>query len=64
MIEDYTIRRSQVSPMVANKDLQYLRALFHYGMKRKPISHSPTDQTGFLPVEKRKKYIQNRRVKA
>ena len=57
MIEDYIIKRSKVSPIVANKDLQYLRALFNYGIKRKLISHNPTDQIGFLPVEKRKKYV-------
>jgi site-specific recombinase XerD len=57
MIEDYIIKRSKVSPIVANKDLQYLRALFNYGIKRKLISHNPTDQIEFLPVEKRKKYV-------
>ncbi len=57
MIEDYIIRRSKVSPIVANKELQYLRAAFNYGIKRKIISHNPTDQIGFLPIEKRKKYI-------
>lgn len=57
MIEDYIIRRSKVSPIVANKELQYLRALFNYGIKRKIISHNPTDQIGFLPIEKRKKYV-------
>jgi integrase len=57
MIEDYIIRRSKVSPIVANKELQYLRAAFNYGNKRKIISHNPTDQIGFLPIEKRKKYI-------
>ena len=57
MIEDYIIRHSKVSPIVANKELQYLRAAFNYGNKRKIISHNPTDQIGFLPIEKRKKYI-------
>lgn len=57
MIEDFIIRRSKVSPIVANKELQYLRALFNYGVKRKMIENNPTDQIGFLPVEKRKKYI-------
>jgi integrase len=57
MIEDFIIKRSKVSPIVANKELQYLRALFNYGVKRKMIENNPTDQIGFLPVEKRKKYI-------
>lgn len=57
MIEAYIIRRSEVSPIVSNKELQYLRALFNYGIKRKIIADNPTDQIGFLPVEKRKRYI-------
>ncbi len=57
MIEDYIIKRSKVSPIVANKELQYLRALFNYGIKRKMITNNPTEQIDFLPVEKRKKYI-------
>jgi integrase len=57
MIEDYIIKRSKVSPIVANKELQYLRALFNYGIKRKMIADNPTEQIDFLPVEKRKKYV-------
>ena len=30
MIEDYIIKRSKVSSIVANKELQYLRAFFNY----------------------------------
>ena len=57
MIEAYIFKRSEISPIVANKELQYLRASFNYGIKRKIIANNPTDQIDFLPVEKRKKYI-------
>lgn len=57
IIEAYMIKRSKVSAIVANKELQYLRALFNYGIKRKLITSNPTDQIEFLPIEKRKKYI-------
>lgn len=57
MIEQYVIKRSKVSSCVANKELQYLRALFNYGLKRKIITHNPTEGLGFLPVHKKKKYV-------
>ena len=57
MIEAHVIKRSEVSNRVGNKELQYLRALFNYGIKRKLISVNPTEDIGFFPVEKRKKYV-------
>ncbi len=57
MIEEYVIKRSEISACVANKELQYLRALFNYGIKRKLIRGNPTDDIEFLPVEINKKYI-------
>ena len=57
MIEKYVIKRSKVSAYVANKELQYIRALFNYGIKRKLITSNPTDDIEFFPVEKRKKYV-------
>jgi integrase len=57
MIERHIIKRSEVSACVANKELQYLRALFNYGIKRKLITGNPTDDIEFLPVEKKKKYV-------
>jgi integrase len=57
MIERYIIKRSGVSACVANKELQYLRALFNYGIKRKLIIGNPTDDIEFLPVEIKKKYV-------
>jgi integrase len=57
MVERYIFKRSEVSACVANKELQYLRALFNYGIKRKLIKVNPTDDIEFLPVEINKKYI-------
>lgn len=57
MIEKHVIKRSEVSAYVGNKELQYLRALFNYGIKRKLIDVNPTEGIEFFPVEKRKKYV-------
>ncbi|MFH1983180.1 MAG: tyrosine-type recombinase/integrase [Pseudomonadota bacterium] len=57
MIESYTLKRSKVSAIVANKEIQYLRALFNFGVKRKLVSSNPTAQIAFLPIEKRKRYV-------
>ena len=57
MIETHVIRRSEVSARVGNKELQYLRTLFNYGIKRKLITVNPTVNIEFFPVEKRKKYV-------
>jgi integrase len=56
-IEDYLKTRLKVSPHVANKELQYLRALFNYGTRKNFIESNPTDTIDFFPVEKRKKYV-------
>jgi len=57
MIEKFIIRRSLVSAFTANKELRYLRAAFNYGLKRKLIKVNPTEGVGFMPVEKRIKYV-------
>jgi len=57
MIEGYVLKRARISAIVANKELQYLRALFNYGKKRRLVDINPTDQIAFLPIEKRKKYV-------
>jgi integrase len=57
MIESHIIKRSIVSACVANKELQYLRALFNYGIKRRLIAYNPTDNIEFLPVEINRKYV-------
>jgi hypothetical protein len=56
MIERFIIKRSGASNLTANKDLQYFRALFNYGIKIKLISSNPTEGIEFLPIEKRIKY--------
>ncbi len=57
MIESYLFNRSDVSNLVANKELQYLRALFNYGKEKKIIADNPTDGLPFFPVKKSKRYI-------
>ena len=61
MIESYIIKRLKVSAHVANKEIEQLRALFNYGIKRKIINTNPTENTKFFPVEKRKKYIPSKK---
>ena len=56
-IKNYLKVRSKVSPYVANKELQYLRALFNYGIGEEWILENPTKKIPFRPVKKRKKYI-------
>jgi integrase len=57
MIEGHLIDRSKISRHVANKDLQYIRALFNFGIERKAVLLNPTAGIPFMPIEKRKKYV-------
>ncbi len=57
MVEAFLKRRLKVSAHVANKELQYLRALFNYGIKKAYIRTNPTHGIDFFPTDKRKKYI-------
>ncbi len=57
MIEEHIINRSKISRHVANKDLQYIRALFNFGIERKVVLFNPTAGIPFMPIEKRKKYV-------
>ena len=57
MIEAYILERNQVSAHTANKELRSLRSLFNFGKKKNMIVNNPCDQLGFLPVEKRVKWI-------
>jgi len=57
MIETYVIKRLKVSAHVANKEIEYLRALFNYGNKKKLITVNPAEGIEFFPVIKRKKCI-------
>ena len=56
-VETYIFKRSEVSPHAANKELRYLRALFNYGIKRKLIQENPTVGIGFIPEDKKKRYV-------
>jgi len=57
MIEAFLKMRLSVSPHVANKELQYFRALFNFGIKKEFVEFNPTDGIDFFPVIKRKKYV-------
>lgn len=57
MVERHLKARLKVSPHVANKELQYLRSLFNFGIKKKLIKADPTEGIDFFPVERRKKYV-------
>ena len=56
-IEAYLKKRLRVSAHVANKELQYLRATFNFGVKKSLITLNPTDGIEFFPIDKRKKYV-------
>ena len=56
-VEQFIIKRSQLSGMTGNKELRYLRATFNFGVKREFIKANPTAGIDFVPVEKRLKYV-------
>jgi site-specific recombinase XerD len=56
-IQSFAIKRSKVSPVTANKEIRYLRALFNFGIRRRWISSDPTQGIPFMPVEKRVTYV-------
>ena len=41
-IQKFLLKRAEVSPYTANKDLRYLRALFNFGISRNWITENPT----------------------
>src|SRR5690606_6968108 len=58
MIEQFLRkRRKQVSAATANAELEYLKALFNYGVERKLIRVNPTDDLRRYPVDRKRKYI-------
>lgn len=57
MIQGFVLERSRVSAHTANMEIRYLRATFNYGIKRRLICANPVDGIGFLPVEKRIRYV-------
>jgi integrase len=56
-IQNYLLKRADVSRYTANKDLRCLRAMFNFGISRNWISENPTRGLSFFPVEKRLRYI-------
>lgn len=56
-IEMHLQKRLKVSAHVANKELQYVRALFNFGIRKQLVKTNPTVGIDFFPIEKRKKYI-------
>ena len=56
-IQNFLLKRAEVSAYTANKDLRYLRALFNFGISRNWITENPTRGLSFFRVEKRLKYI-------
>lgn len=56
-IEDYLKKRKCVSAHVANKELQYLNAMFNYGVKKKMIEKNPAYDIEKFPIDKLKKYV-------
>lgn len=57
MIQKFVLKRSKVSPHVANKEIRYLKALFNHAKKWKWLKENPVDGLPFMPVEKRLKYV-------
>ena len=56
-IETFLKKRLKISGHTANKELQYLRALFNFGIKKKLVQTNPTAGIEFFPIEKRRKYV-------
>jgi len=57
-VEQFILERNKsVSPLAANKEIRYLRSTFNYGKKKKLIQDNPLDGLGFLPTEKKVKYV-------
>lgn len=57
MIEKFVLERARVSAHAGNKEIRYLRALFRFGQKKNLIAEDPVKGVGFLPTEKRIRYV-------
>jgi integrase len=57
MVRDYLLERRKISPMVANKELRYLRSAFNFAVKEGLIESNVTEKMSFFPIEKRVKYV-------
>jgi integrase len=51
------ILKGHDSAITANRDLRYLRATFNFGIKQGLIKTNPTQGLGFMPVERKLKYV-------
>ena len=56
-IESFVLKRRKVSHCTANKEIRYLRACFNFGIRKGWIQSNPTTGIGFLPVEKKVRYV-------
>ncbi|MFC1591450.1 tyrosine-type recombinase/integrase [Thermodesulfobacteriota bacterium] len=57
LVEQHLVERRAVSPITANTDLRYLKAVFNFGIKRKCIKANPCQGIEFFPVERKIKYV-------
>ena len=57
MVERFISERARVSPFTANKEIRYLRATFNFAQKKKLLAENPLTGIGFLPMERRVKYV-------
>ena len=57
MVERFISERARVSPFTANKEIRYLRATFNFAQKKKLVTENPLTGIGFLPMERRVKYV-------
>ena len=57
MVERFISERARVSPFTANKEIRYLRATFNFAQKKKLVAENPLAGIGFLPMERRVKYV-------
>ena len=57
MVQQHLLQRRKISAYTANKDLRYLRATFSFGIRKKFITHDPTEGLDFFPVNKTVKYV-------
>jgi len=57
MIEKFVLERARVSAHTANKEIRYLRATFRFGQNKNLITGNPVKDIGFLPTEKRVRYV-------
>jgi integrase len=60
-LEPFIFERSRISAQTANMEIRSLRATFNFAKRRDWIADNPTKDVGFLPVEKRVRYLPSQR---